>query len=216
MASVELLLALAVIAAGLKVQIILFMFGSAPWLVAAAALFLWWRGMGWRAIGFRRPASLLRTMAVGVLVGVGYQLLGTYTVEPLIARATTGELPDVSQFRSLIGDEQQLVYRIGISWSLAALLEEISFRGWLMTRFAEVGCFARSWWVGGMLATSVLFGVVHAYQGVSGIIATGLTGLVFGGVYLATGRNLWACIVAHGVLDTTGFVMMSFGVYPGL
>src|SRR6476646_2396225 len=91
LASVELLLALTVIAAGLKVQIILFMFGSAPWLVAAAALFLWWRGTGWRTIGFRRPASLIRTIAFGVLVGVGYQLLGTYAVEPLIARATTGE-----------------------------------------------------------------------------------------------------------------------------
>lgn len=215
MACVELLLALAIMAAGLKVQIILFRFGSAPWLLAAAALFLWWRGLGWRGIGLCRPVSLSRTMAVGVLVGVGYQLLGTYAVEPLVARLTTGELPDVSQFRSLIGDERQLVYWIGLSWSLAALLEEISFRGWLMTRFAEVGRFARSSWIGGMLATSVLFGVVHAYQGVSGIIVSGLTGLVFGVVYLATDRNLWACIVAHGVLDTTGFVMMYFGVYPG-
>jgi hypothetical protein len=64
-----------------------------------------------------------------------------------------------------------------------------------MTRFAELGRFRRSSWIGSLLATSALFGAMHAYQGLSGIIATGLTGLVFGGVYLTTGRNLWACIV---------------------
>lgn len=67
-----------------------------------------------------------------------------------------------------------------------------------------------------MLASSLLFGIVHAYQGLSGMVATGLTGLVFAAVYLATGRNLWAAIVAHGALDTAGFVMMYLGVYPGL
>jgi membrane protease YdiL (CAAX protease family) len=66
------------------------------------------------------------------------------------------------------------------------------------------------------VATSVLFGVVHLYQGLSGIVATGITGLVFGGLYLASGRNLWACVIAHGVLDTAGFVMMYLGIYPGL
>jgi len=60
------------------------------------------------------------------------------------------------------------------------------------------------------------FGIVHAYQGVSGMITTGLTGVVFGATYLASGRNLWAAIVAHGTLDTAGFLMMYAGVYPGL
>jgi membrane protease YdiL (CAAX protease family) len=215
-ACVELLLALAIIAAGLTVQSLLFIFGSTPWLVAAAMLFLWWRGPGWRAIGLRRPASLTRTLALGVGVGVGYQLLGTFLVEPLVARLTSGTLPDVSQFRSLIGNKMQLAYWLAISWTLAAILEELSFRGWLMTRFAEVGHFDRRWWLVSVIATSVLFGVVHAYQSLSGIVATGLTGLLFGGLYLATGRNLWACIIAHGVLDATGFVMMYFDVYPGL
>ena len=34
--------------------------------------------------------------------------------------------------------------------------------------------------------------------------------------YVVTSRNLWAAIVAHGVPDTTAFVMMYFGMYPGL
>ena len=50
LASVELLVALALVAAGLKVQVILFMFGSSPWLVAAAALFLI-RSAGQESVG---------------------------------------------------------------------------------------------------------------------------------------------------------------------
>jgi membrane protease YdiL (CAAX protease family) len=115
-----------------------------------------------------------------------------------------------------VGDERLLLFWIGLSWSLAALLEELSFRGWLMVRFAELGHFGRHAWMMGLLGTSALFGAVHLYQGLSGIIATALTGLVFGTTYLATGRNLWAPIIAHGVLNTTGFTMMYFGVYPGL
>jgi hypothetical protein len=213
---VELLLATAIIIAGLEVPIVAFMLGSAPWLVAIAAFSLMWRGPNLRCIGLARPASLPRTIGVGLLVGVGYQLVGTFTVEPIIARLTLGELPDVSGFRSLVGDEMQLAYWIALSWSLAALIEEVAYRGWILMRLAEIGRFSRGSWVGGMLASSVLFGVVHAYQGLSGMIATGLTGLVFAAVYLAMGRNLWASITAHGVLDTTGFVMMYFGVYPGL
>lgn len=48
------------------------------------------------------------------------------------------------------------------------------------------------------------------------IVANGLAGLVFASVHLATRRNLYAAIAAHGVVDTTGFVMMYFDVYPGL
>ena len=151
-----------------------------------------------------------------MMVGISYQFIGTYAVEPLIARLTSGRLPDVSQFRRLIGDERQLAYWVAISWTLAALLEEIAFRGWLMTRVAEIGRFDKRWWIASLLATSALFGAIHVYQGLSGVIATGLTGAVFGSLYLATGRNLWACVIAHGTLDTIGFAMIYFGVYPGL
>jgi membrane protease YdiL (CAAX protease family) len=215
-ACLELVLAAAVIVAGLKVQIGLFIFGSAPWLVAIGSLSLWWRGPGLPGIGLGRPASLQRTIGVGLLVGISYQLVGTFAIEPVITRLTSGELPDVSVFRPLVGDKMQLAHWIAISWSLAAVIEEIAYRGWILTRCAEIWRFSRRSWVGGMLASSVLFGIIHAYQGVSGMIATGLTGLVFAGVYLSTGRNLWASITAHGAMDTTGFVMMYLGVYPGL
>jgi membrane protease YdiL (CAAX protease family) len=212
----ELLLAVALIAAGLKLPLIVFMLGSAPWLMAIGLLLTAWRGPGLKAIGLGAPASIPRTIAGGILVGIASQFVGTFVIEPLLARLTSGQLPDVTQFRSLVGNEMRLVSWIAISWSLAAVVEEVAYRGWILTRFAEMGRYSNGAWVSGLMASSALFGLVHAYQGVSGILANGLTGLVFGGVYLATGRNLWAAIVAHGALDTAGFAMMYLGVYPGL
>ena len=215
-AAVELLLAIAIVAAGLGIPSIAFVLGSAPWLLVAALVSFRVRGPGWRAVGLARPASVPRTIAIGVLVGLGYQVAGTYVVEPLVARLTSGELPDVSQFRGLMGNEALLVFWLTLSWTLAAVVEELAYRGWILTRCVEIGGDSRRAWVAAVLVSSVLFGAVHAYQGLSGMISTGLTGVVFAVTYLATGRNLWTAIIAHGVLDTAGFVMMYAGVYPGL
>ncbi|RPJ76245.1 MAG: CPBP family intramembrane metalloprotease [Acidobacteria bacterium] len=191
-------------------------FSATPWLLLVAATFLWWRGPGWRGVGLARPANPRRVLAIGIATGVGYQVVGLYLVEPLIASMTTGKLPDVSAFRPLVGDEVRLAFWLAMSWTFAAFLEEMVYRGWLMSRLAEAGHFSAAAWVVAAIASSALFGIAHLYQGISGVVATGLTGLVFAGAYLASGRSLWAAILAHGILDTTGFVMIYLGVYPGL
>jgi membrane protease YdiL (CAAX protease family) len=207
------MLAVSVTTASLKGYI---PFSLVLWLLVLASLFLWWRGPGWLGVGLRRPVRVRRTIGIGISVGIGYQFFALYVLEPLIARMTSGQVPDVSAFRSLVGNGAQLAFWLAIAWSLAAFLEEMVYRGWLMARFAELGQFSAGGWLAAVLGSSVLFGAAHLYQGASGVIATGLSGLVFSLVYLATGRNLWASILAHGFNDTTGFVMMYLGVYPGL
>lgn len=189
-------------------------FTSTPYLLAASALFLWWRGPGWRAVGLRRPERWSRALAVGAGLST-YQFASLYLVEPLIARLTTGELPDVSMFASLVGDEVQLLFWLAISWTLAAFMEEMVYRGWLTARIAELAGLSRHAWTLGIVVTSVWFGLGHFYQGAAGMIATGLSGLLFGVAYLASGRNLWVAILAHGLTDTIGFVMIYANVYPG-
>jgi uncharacterized protein len=215
-ACAEELLACVIVAAGLTMPVVLFVAGSAPWLVAVAVAFVWWRGPGWRALGLGRPVSLRRTVAISLGVGIGFQFVGTFGLEPLIARFTSGQLPDVSIFRSVRGNEGQLAYWVAISWSLAAVVEEVAYRGWILNRLAEVGRYSTVAWGIAVLLSSALFGAVHVYQGVSGVITTGVSGLVFASVYLWAGRDLWAAIGVHGVMDTTGFVLMYLGAYPGL
>jgi membrane protease YdiL (CAAX protease family) len=46
-----------------------------------------------------------------------------------------------------------------------------------------------------------LFGAAHAYQNLLGIAITGTLGILMGLLVLASGRNLWAVIVGHGLFD---------------
>jgi membrane protease YdiL (CAAX protease family) len=53
---------------------------------------------------------------------------------------------------------------------------------------------------------SILFGYGHYYKGASGVIDSGVAGLILGSAYMLAGRNLWANIFAHGLIDTFGII----------
>jgi ankyrin repeat protein len=67
-----------------------------------------------------------------------------------------------------------------------------------------------------LIAVHFGFGLAHAYQGVTGIIDEGLSGLLLGVIYLRTGRNLSVPIIAHGIGDSIDFVLIFLGEYPGM
>jgi membrane protease YdiL (CAAX protease family) len=56
------------------------------------------------------------------------------------------------------------------------------------------------------LIAAVIFGLVHLYQRLPGILATTLLGLALSAVYLITG-NLWIAVLLHIVLDLIGVVV---------
>ena len=62
-----------------------------------------------------------------------------------------------------------------------------------------------------MLLVSVLFGYGHYYKGASGIVDSGVAGLILGSAYLLSGRNLWVPILAHGFIDTFAVIAALFG-----
>jgi hypothetical protein len=51
---------------------------------------------------------------------------------------------------------------------------------------------------------AVRFGIGHSYKGPAGIVDSGMAGLILGAAFLLSGRNLWAPILAHGLIDTFG------------
>ncbi|MCM3903488.1 MAG: CPBP family intramembrane metalloprotease [Pyrinomonadaceae bacterium] len=211
-AAVELLIAILILVGGLVGIIPL---SSTPFVLLFGWLMLWLRRVGWRDLGLRRPTSWWSTLLLGTAIGIGYQYFSLYVLEPLIARITD-DLPDVSQFAPLIGNSFFLFISLVLSWTLAAFGEELVFRGYLMNRVADLVGSASAGWLISLIVVSLLFGIVHLYQGTSGVIVITLHGLLLGALYLATGRNLWVPIMAHGVNDTVGFILIFLGKYPGL
>ena len=180
-----------------------------------AWLSLWLRGKGWSDFGLKNPQSWKRTVLFALSVGIIFQALSLYLIEPFLCKLT-GNIPDVSVFKPLVGNVPQLFFFLGLSWTFAAFVEEMIYRGYFMHRFADLFNRNNTGFIVGIIFSNFLFGFGHMYQGLSGMIITGLTGLLFAGLFFATNRNLWAAIIAHGIYDTAGFLMLFFGVYPGI
>jgi hypothetical protein len=143
------------------------------------------------------------------------ELLGLWVTTPLISAAFGAE-PDNSGLKAIQGNLSLLLVFLGLSWALAAFGEEICFRGFLQERLARLLGGSRAAWCASVALSSMLFGWGHTEQGVSGWVQEGLNGMWLGLLFLATGRNLAAPIVAHGVSNTLAFVLIYFGRYPGL
>jgi uncharacterized protein len=78
----------------------------------------------------------------------------------------------------------------------AGFCEEFLFRGWLLNLTGK----ALHSVLAGLLISSLFFGFAHLYQGRSGVIGTGILGLFFGLVYIASGSLLPSQIL-HTLLD---------------
>jgi membrane protease YdiL (CAAX protease family) len=100
---------------------------------------------------------------------------------------------------------------LAIVWIFAAFGEEIGYRGYLLTRAADLGNRSRLAYAAAMIYVAVLFGFGHFYKGPAGVVDSTYSGLVLGGVYLLSGRNLWAPILTHGISDTFAILVLFMG-----
>jgi membrane protease YdiL (CAAX protease family) len=80
----------------------------------------------------------------------------------------------------------------------AGVCEEILFRGFLI-RFLHEGPLALPL-AGALAASTVVFGLGHAYQGFKGVVTTATGGVAFGLLFLLSG-SLVPCIILHALLD---------------
>ncbi|NKX49135.1 CPBP family intramembrane metalloprotease [Arthrobacter deserti] len=82
-----------------------------------------------------------------------------------------------------------------------AVVEEVIVVGYLFDRLAKFGW--STWTI--ILASALVRGSYHLYQGIGPGIGNFLMGLVFGYAYIRT-RRVMPLVVAHAVLDIAGFV----------
>lgn len=118
-----------------------------------------------------------------------------------------GLSPSVRAIAQIRGDfRQYLFYATFVAWGTAAVGEELLLRGFVMSRFERLlGANGRtSNTLAAVVLQAGLFGSFHWHQGADALIATG-AGLILGLVWWAGGRNLWACIVLHGLVDTATY-----------
>jgi uncharacterized protein len=186
-----------------------------PYLILFAWISLRFRGVKWKQIGFTRYRTWGRTFVLGIGGGVGLELFDLFGKQWILTRLF-GKPPDLSDFATVRGHLKYALLMIVLVWIVAAFGEELFYRGYLMNRLADFGFRTRSAWIVSLLATSVIFGLAHYHQGLTGIVEEGTDGLILGLMYFACGRNLAVPIVTHGVCDTIDIALLFLGKYPGL
>ena len=180
-------------------------------LLVMAATLLLPAGEGWRCVGLRTPASLGRAAA---LVICGYlAVAATMVVVTKLFLPALGLVPETATtFAGLRGNLGEYLYwLIPVAWGSAAFGEELVFRGFLQTRLESMFGTVTGATAIAAIGQAIIFGSLHAYLGLGGAILAGATGLVIGLVYVAGGRNLWICIILHGMIDTVSLTAIYLG-----
>jgi uncharacterized protein len=166
-------------------------------------------------LGFHRLSRPGRQLAQVAALALGWTTLVFLLVMP-VTEHLTGSAQDTSEFADLEGDLPRLLLFVALSWTLAALVEELAFRGYLLTRITDLIGTSRVARAAAVVGVALLFALIHGEQGVTGMVLV-FVDAVFYGVLRYAYRSLWASVVAHGLSNTVGMVaFFLFGPFSAL
>ncbi|SDO75590.1 CAAX protease self-immunity [Klenkia soli] len=105
--------------------------------------------------------------------------------------------------------ERRLFAVVGVT---AGICEEWLYRGFFLAVVAAVVPGLASGWL--VAVAAVAFGAAHAYQGVGGVLLTGVLGGVFAALYLQTG-SLLLPVLLHAAVDLR-FLLVPSAALPAV
>jgi membrane protease YdiL (CAAX protease family) len=173
------------------------------------------RGQKWEHIGltfrFGGRRALVRAVLQSIVVLIA-ALIAFVVGSVLIANiASAPESADMSGYEYLHGNLPMLLVALAAVYVVSSLGEEVLYRGFLMTRIAEMGKGSRAAWITALAVSAAVFGLAHFDWGLVGIVQTTFMGLALGASYLLVKRNLWVLILAHAYIDTLLLVQLYLG-----
>lgn len=171
------------------------------------------RRLPWAAIGLSAPGGAGR-LALHTMLALVVGWCAALAAMLLAIRGLGWAATDVSRFADVRGDIGALAGALVISWTTAAVGEEILFRGFLQARLRALFGESRGAGALAVLAQAMLFGLAHAYQGGTGVLVSGAIGLAFGLLMLRF-RTVWPLVLAHGLIDTVSMVALYTGAGAG-
>lgn len=184
--------------------------------IVLLALYVRLRGEKLSDFGLIVPARWLRYIGLGIVVFVAamaYDMLVRPLLDAYVASVThTSTTLAEQHFAALKGNDALLALSIPAGWAFGGFGEEFLFRGFIMTRIAQLLGESRAAWIIALFLQAIPFAIGHAYQGPVGMVAIYFGALITGAGTLIWGRNLWPSIVAHGLQDTVGFLALYAGI----
>ncbi len=177
------------------------------WSVVGAIFLLFWlKGISFEKLGFVTTHADIKgflLFVAGILTSVILLIL-VYLAVPY------GRKKLIEQFEAIeillpVGVKERLLFAaVAVT---AGFCEEVIFRGFMFYYLDQLGWGLSTLAIA--IITSILFGLVHGYQGWKGIIFTGLIGFAMAKLYISHG-SIWVPIILHIIID------LKFAVMPNL
>ncbi|WP_421859017.1 CPBP family intramembrane glutamic endopeptidase [Oceanicaulis sp.] len=189
--------------------------------LSGLTVYLRWRGLGWGHFGLVKLPKLkswllLPVQALFAIIAILATGVGTATIGAALGFEFMGEEPTgvMDRFGAVAdGSLPHYLLWLAISILAAGLGEELFFRGYMINRLRDglgSGVVMTALTV---LLPALYFGYGHFYyQGLRGLITTGLIGLVLGLLFLIYKRNLWPLVIAHAAVDCLVFTALFFNL----
>jgi membrane protease YdiL (CAAX protease family) len=162
-----------------------------------------------------KPLAALKLERAPLLKTVGFGLLGVVGVYALNAAVTLTYLLATGGIQEKVAQKADWAFglaSIPLMWVIPLTMfvgfyEEVAFRGFLLRRLdAALGdrvADQRRRLVWAAVISGLIFGGLHGYQGVMGVLQTSAVGIALG--LLAAWRgSTWPGIVAHFTIDAFG------------
>lgn len=181
--------------------------------VIVSTIFMKHKKLKWKELGFELPKGLqnwLISILLAILIVFAIFSVMGLIVKPLLENFGLTNPTDVAdRFAFFMGKPLVFVlYLIVIVWFGAALGEEILFRGYLLNRLVDCTGNNKSGVILALIIHATIFGMLHIYQGLAGVIATGCIALIFGSIYFLIKRKLFPLIIAHAIINSISLIAL--------
>ena len=129
-------------------------------------------------LGFKKPKSWPALIGIALAGALLLQLFDAGILMPILNRLT-GTTIQYSGFATLKGNQQVLLLYLAVSWTLAALGEEVVYRGYLQKLLCNLFNNNNLGVAASIGFSSLLFGLAHVEQGFVGVLVTTIDALFF-------------------------------------
>jgi len=160
-------------------------------------------------LGFRR-ADLAKQMGNGFLFGAIIFVLDTFVVSPLLSAVLPSTSAQGIDMADLFGNTAYISIFLFIGLFKGGFSEEL-WRIFVLTRFER--SFGKAGLVMALIISSLMFGVGHLYQGLSGMISVSMIGLLYALVYLRK-RSALEAVFAHSTQNIVN-IILGYVIYAG-
>jgi membrane protease YdiL (CAAX protease family) len=165
-----------------------------------------------RDIGLKGGGLSGHVFLIGAISAILWMVFVKFIYLPIVNRFLKNYLTTNTDYDFVKHNLKGLLMVVILAWIVGAFYEEIAFRGFIHNAIQKWFIkYKNSFWVAA-LCTSILFGLYHVQQGISGIIGGIMGGLYWSYLVKRYNGNLWYSIISHGVYDTIALTMIYFDV----